>query len=373
MEDGEHEVDAVDHEDETVRRVQRTGATSLSVTLPKSWTAAMNVQSQDRLRFRDLGGGRLELSLVGGHGSPAPREQRTLRLDTRGAPPQLLGRLVIGGFITGQDRVELLGSLSPLQREEVGKAVERLLGTSIVEERPDRLDIQNFLDPTRYPIPKLLSRMAGLLRAQVELCAQALEAPSKEELARIDSVEDELDRVYLILVRQLLISSDDFRVAKEIGVASHHFQLGYRVVAKSLEVVGDLLYETGRDLAEIGQAADRLPKPVRAELHQLVSQFGLALDRALSAFMGVSVVEANEGLNRARTDLPLLHEAGPRLSRKIKDLTVSLLVQRAVTSLAHAQEMLGVVNEITLNKAVEPEVLSRTPGQPLRVASPSQS
>ncbi len=346
-------------EEESVRRVQRTGSTSLSVTLPKGWTEAMNIKTGDAVRFRDVGEGRLELSLTGEHAKSAQAPPRTLRIDARGAPPKLLGRLVVGGFITGQEHVVITGALTPTQREEVEHAVARMLGTSIVADLPGQLEIQNFIDPARYPLPRLFSRIAGLLRGQVDQCVRALEGQDSVDLERITTVEDEVDRVYLLLVRQLLVSSDNFHVAKEVGVPSHHFQLGYRLVAKSLEMVGDLLFEVGEDLTTDRALPAKLPGAVRTELSALLQRFGNHLDRTLQSFSEVTFQGANDELNGIGEVYSVLNEAGPRLAAKIRDRTVALVVQRMVSNLDHALKMLVIVNEVTINKSVEPEVLMR--------------
>ena len=74
------------------RRVQRTGSSSLSITLPKSWTDSMNLQTGDVLRFRDLGEGRLEISQANAE-APGERRQRLLKIDATDVPPNLLVRL----------------------------------------------------------------------------------------------------------------------------------------------------------------------------------------------------------------------------------------------------------------------------------------
>lgn len=346
-------------DEESVRRVQRTGSTSLSVTLPKAWTEAMNLKTGDAVRFRDVGEGRLELSLTGEHAQRAQAPPRTLRIDARGAPPKLLGRLVVGGFITGQEHVIITGALTPTQRGEVEHAVARMLGTSIVADLPGQLEIQNFIDPARYPLPRLFSRIAGLLRGQVDQCVRALDGQDSVDLERITTVEDEVDRVYLLLVRQLLVSSDNFHVAKEVGVPSHHFQLGYRLVAKSLEMVGDLLFEVGEDLTTDRTLPAKLPGAVRTELSALLQRFGNHLDRTLQSFSEVTFQGANDELNRIGEVYSVLDEAGPRLAAKVRDRSVALVVQRMVSNLDHALKMLVIVNEVTINKSVEPEVLLR--------------
>ena len=222
-------------EADLIRRVQRTGATSLTVTLPRWWTESMGIHPGDALRIRDAGSGRLELApeaIAAPSGSAA---QRTLSVDARDAPPHLLPRLIIGAYITGHEQVVLMGHISPAQRTEVTSTVARLLGASIVEDTPERIEIQNFVDPTHYGLSRLVSRLVGLLRLQVEACAAALGDHGELEIERLKSMEDEVDKIYRLMVRQLLLASDNFQIAKEIGVPSHHFQMGSRVVAKALE------------------------------------------------------------------------------------------------------------------------------------------
>ena len=134
------------------RRVQRTGSSSLSITLPKAWTDSMNLETGDTLRFRDLGGGRLEISPANAE-NPADRRQKLLRIDASDAPPKLLARLLIGAYITGQDQIVVSSrtGLTPEQRQEVRRTVAHVLGMTVVEEESGGVEIQNFVDPASTP------------------------------------------------------------------------------------------------------------------------------------------------------------------------------------------------------------------------------
>ena len=243
------------------RRVQRTGASSLSVTLPKSWTDAMHLETGDVLKFRDIGEGRLEISPANREVSP-DRQQRLLRIDASDAPPNLLARLLIGGYVTGQDQILVTAHapISAAQQREIRRTVEHVLGMTIVSQEPTAVEIQNFVDPGRFPLPRLLSQVVRLLRAEVEVCRSVLQGGDRTHLDQLLPWENEIDRFYLLMVRQLLLSSDDFQIAREIGVESHHYQIGYRLLAKVLELTADLLAGVGAELTENLNGLRKLPK-----------------------------------------------------------------------------------------------------------------
>lgn len=343
------------------RRVQRTGSSSLSVTLPKSWTDSMNLQTGDVLRFRDLGEGRLEISPAKDE-APSDRLQKLVRVDATGAPPNLLARILVGGYITGQDQIVVTSRtiLSPEQHREIRRIVAHALGMSVVEEDPNRIEIQNFVDPGRYRLHRLLNQVVRILRAELQACSKALSTGDRSPLQQLGTLEDEVDRFYLLMVRQILLSSDDFQVARDIGVESHHYQIGYRLVAKVLELTGDLISAVARELEENLDGLRRLPAATREELLRRLARLDQVFDRTMEAFEQMSVVDANEILNDL--DRTFAREEVFRGSRvrQARDRQADLSAQRIVSNLVMATEMLVIINETTINRGVEPETVAKT-------------
>ena len=346
------------------RRVQRTGSSSLSVTLPKAWTDSMNLQTGDTLRFRDLGGGRLEISPANAEATPE-RHQKLLRVDASGAPPKLLARLLIGAYITGQDQILVTArtGLTPEQHQEVRRTVAHVLGMTVVEEESGAVEVQNFVDPGKYQFHRLLSQVVRMLRTELDTCRTVLEGGDRAALTPLAAMEDEIDRFYLLMVRQLLLSSDDFQVARDIGVESHHYQIGSRLVSKVLEVTGDLVSGVTRELNDNLPGLQHLPRPARSELVGLIAHVEQLLERTMDAFSQLSVVDANASLNEIDKSLPANYALGDSLARHVSDRRLAVSAQRIVSNLLMALEMLVIINEVTINRGVEPETVAKTDRQ----------
>ncbi|HEY1198594.1 MAG TPA: phosphate uptake regulator PhoU [Thermoplasmata archaeon] len=346
------------------RRVQRTGSSSLSITLPKAWTDSMNLQTGDTLRFRDLGGGRLEVSPANAE-APSERRQKLLRIDASGAPPKLLARLLIGAYITGQDQIMVTSrtGLTPEQRQEVRSTVAHVLGMTVVEEESGGVEVQNFVDPGKYQFHRLMSQVVRMLRTELETCRAVLTGGNRVALQQLGPMEDEIDRFYLLMVRQLLLSSDDFQVARDIGVESHHYQIGYRLIAKVLEVTGDLVSGVARELGDNLPGFQRLPKSAISDLVTLIARVERLLDRTMDAFTRLSVVDANANLNEIDETLPADYTLGDSLARHVSDHRLAVSAQRVVSNLLMVLEMLVIFNEVTINRSVEPETVAKTDRQ----------
>jgi phosphate uptake regulator len=343
------------------RRVQRTGSSSLSVTLPKAWTDSMNLQTGDTLRFRDLGGGRLEISPANAE-TPSDRHQKLLRIDASGAPPKLLARLLVGAYITGQDQIMVTArsGLTPEQRQEIRRIVAHVLGMTVVEEESGAVEVQNFVDPGKYQFHRLMGQVVRMLRTEFETCRAVLSGGNRVTLQALAPLEDEIDRFYLLMVRQLLLSSDDFQVARDIGVESHHYQIGSRLISKVLEVTGDLASGVVHELGENLTGLQRLPKSARSELIALIAHVEQLLERTMDAFTRLSVVDANANLNEIDESLPANYALGDSLARHVSDRRLAVSAQRIVSNLLMALEMLVIVNEVTINRSVEPETVAKT-------------
>jgi len=304
----------------------------------------------------ELGEGRLE------PGIPNGRPQKLLQIDISGAPPNLLGRLLVGSYITGQDQVIITArhGLTPTQRREIHRAVERIFGMSVVGETPAYVEVQSFIDPGKYELPRLIHRVVQLLKGEIQACRAALAEKEGAPLPSLAAAEEEVDRLYLLMVRQLLLSSDNPRIARNIDVENHHYQLGDRLVAKVLEVTGDLVHGIGRELEGNLAGIRRMPRPLLREIARRVERLEALLVRSMDAFGHLSIVEANATLNILTALLPNDASFGQAICRRVRERKVAVAAQRIVYNIDMALEMLIIVNEVTINRSVEPEPLERS-------------
>jgi len=304
----------------------------------------------------ELGEGRLE------PGIPNGRPQKVLHIDISGAPANLLGRLLVGSYITGQDQVIITArhGLTAAQRKEIHRAVDRILGMTVVGDTPTLVEVQNFIDPGKYELPRLIHRVVQLLKSELEACHTAITQNDPIPLQSIGAAEDEVDRLYLLMVRQLLLSSDNPRIARSIDVQNHHYQLGDRLVAKVLEVTGDLVHGMGQELEANLPRIRRIPRSLLREIARRVGRLEELLGRSMDAFGHLSIVEANATLNAITELLPKDASFGQAICRQVRERKVAVAAQRVVYNIDMALEMLIVVNEVTINRSVEPEPVERS-------------
>ena len=200
-----------------------------------------------------------------------------------------------------------------------------------------------------------------MLRTELETCRSVLAGGDRAALQQLGPMEDEIDRFYLLMVRQLLLSSDDFQIARDIGVESHHYQIGYRLIAKVLEVTGDLV-SGGRPGA--GRQPSRAPAACRSrpssDLVALIARVERLLERTMDAFTRLSVVDANANLNEIDRVATADYTFGDALARHVSDHRLAVSAQRVVSNLLMTLEMLVIINEVTINRGVEPETVAKT-------------
>jgi len=289
------------------------------------------------------------------------------------APPNLLERLLVGSYITGQDQVLVTarGGLTAAKRKEIHRVVDRILGMTVVADSPEAVEVQNFIDPGKHALPRLMHRVDQILQVELAICHDALTGKEPLQLEMLDSIEEEIDRLYLLMVRQLLLSSDSPRIAHSIEVESHHYQIGDRLLAKVMEVAGDLIHDIGTELGGNLAGLRRLPPSVRGMIVARIERLQRLLTGTMTAFVHLSAVDANANLNEIAEILPTDGRLGQLIARRAANRKVAVAAQRIACNLNMTFEMLVIANEVTINRAVEPETFA--PGSPRAAAETLRS
>jgi AbrB family looped-hinge helix DNA binding protein len=328
------------------RRVLKAGHSSIAVTLPKPWAEAMHLRPGDLVVFDQNDDGTLYLKPApapGGNGGVAPYLVQAQAFDTDG----VLKRLIVGAYRAGHDAIEIRTdtALGPERVEEVLEAARGLLGVSVVAQEPNRVVLQNFIDPSKYGLPQLVQRMKMILVAFLDEMEEVVRRRTRSR--RSPTLEEEAKKVLSLLVRQLFLASRDWSLARQIGSPDPRQLLEWRVVVHSLEELsayyGEALALLNEDADKLGAEtaaglSDRLPE-LQARLKDVVDALmRRSLDRACEVYQG----NANGGraaLASRQGSSPTRGPASARLARHLLersgfcvDLLAELAIDRAVAA-----------------------------------------
>lgn len=136
------------------RKLQATGGTSLTLTLPKAWTNQVGLQSKDEVTVASNG-----QSLVV---KPAVRSKHgiTIELPIEKAPNAWITREIIAAFIYGADKVSLYSSrITPSQNQAIRQTIQLLFGFEILEETSQTITARSVVDDTKFPVSESTLRI----------------------------------------------------------------------------------------------------------------------------------------------------------------------------------------------------------------------
>lgn len=270
------------------RRVQVTGGGTFFVTLPKRWAERWGLSSGEELGLVENGSGALLLIPKGlGEGN---RCELSLGGREEG---ELLQRDIISLYIAGYDVIVLRGErIRPETRRAVREIAQTLVGLEILEETHRTILLQCFLNVRDFPVERTLRRISAIT---MEMLADAVTAFTKrdEELAK-DVVErdDDVDRLELVVARQLSLLLRDLLLEEEVGVPKLHF-FYHHAVAKQLERIADHAVKISRATLAL-TASPR--EPIVERVRELAETTRDVVVGAVGAFMDRDSREANRVL-----------------------------------------------------------------------------
>jgi phosphate uptake regulator len=199
-------------------------------------------------------------------------------------PKALLNREIVGNYLLGFDiiNIEAKERISFEVRETVKNAVSRLIGLEIVEEDYSRIVLQCLLEPSGFPPEKILRRgytiAAGMHRDVVNSLIDGDVRLAKSVIAR----DDEVNRLYFLLVRILRTIIQNPALSEKLGVRPIGC-LDYRLAASLVEAIGDECVRVALKTVELKGAklSEDLTKPI-VDFHASCFE---AHENALKAFL----------------------------------------------------------------------------------------
>ena len=291
------------------RRVQKVGYNSLSVSIPKQYAEEMNLRKGDSILFREDSDGTLRLIPA----TKGREEARAiLRADQAGSV-EMLTRLIVGAYALGYDTIEVAGKepLDHLTVDGVLGTVKRLRGMEVVESDSRHIVAQSFIDPTKFPVDSLVKRLQILVSRSLEYVTNSLDLKQTGGINEVARVQEEVDELYWLILRQLLVALNRRELASEIGIESPLHASGDRVSAKTLDEIGGIIQDIAEELARLRGLGMKMDPKVTASIKGLAAKAGEAFNTTVESLLApdikligksLALVEETMKLEREVTD-----------------------------------------------------------------------
>ena len=207
-----------------------------------------------------------------------------------------LARDIISKYLLGYDIIQIhFKRREPDLRERVRSVIRRLIGVEMVEEGSNTIVLQCLLAPTALSVKGLLRR-SYLIVDKMHLDAVASLTNKDVDLASdVEGRDDDVDRLYFLLIRQLRTALQNPRIAKKIDVNPIEC-IDYRLMASHIESIGDLAVDIAHR-ALILKDSD-IPKEI-VDRVKLMSDAARSIhEKAVEAFFKHDTEEAEEVIKK---------------------------------------------------------------------------
>lgn len=338
-----------------IRNIQLVGKYTFTLSLPKEWVQRWNLKKGDRVVMMEEDDGSLRIS-------PEIKEKVSraaifkINVD-KCNQPWLLERLLIGSYILGKETIEIVSErgIRPEHLMEMRKALKKLTGLNVVEESQKYLALQCLIEPIKFPVERLIKRLYNLTTMMHLDSINALINGSRELAISVLQREAEVDTVYWLTVRQLVLAADDRSIAREIGIKDIKHQQAMRVVAKVLESIADQTENIARTALNLIELNLKLDESTSAMIKEFSDAVNRIHDKALSAYLKRDLHLANEAVNESKEVEKYEIKINEAVISSVKNARLLMAIYRVTSSLKAMSRYAADIAEIAINRFIAEE------------------
>ncbi len=329
------------------RKVQRLGQSTLAMTLPAQWVKKQGVCKGDELTIQSSERGILTVVTESSNGTGTEATIHTQDLDK-----PALERAIIGQYVLGR-QVITIQSDTDLTSEQIAAiyAAERqLMGLGVIEETPTAISVRCSVDSEDFTINNMIERLENTGATMRGEAIKALLHGNPELAQRAINRERQANKIFVLLLRLIFTSYQNPRQIKSVGLDKGLPLIGYRSVAKNLELIAD----NAEDIAEIVIQADSNKLAVDTATLREITDFCTQVDDLSSLAIEAVISQDYDLYLQCLEQFQAIEKAERTILSELSELenTELLQVRQVLVSLHHTAEYAMRNAEIAANFAL---------------------
>jgi len=221
------------------------------MTLPAEWASAHDVEKGDEVSLRIGGNGALTVLPESVQAEESEAIIYAADLDADAVERAIVAQYVLGRRIIHIDAGK--GETLPSEHiNAVYNAETQLMGLGVIEERPERIAIRCSVDPEDFTLDNLLERLESTGSTMRNEAVKSLAHGNPDLAQRALNRERQANKIFVLLLRLIFTAYQNPNLARAIGLDDGFPLIGYRSIAKNLELTAD----NAEDIAETALESD---------------------------------------------------------------------------------------------------------------------
>ena len=232
------------------RKLQKTGGSTLIVSLPKKWTTENKLKAGSEVRLTEQPDSTITID----------PNQTNLRkkisvVRCNDEESQHLFRDLIGVYLAGGTEIKVIGNprLTVKERKTIRKFSASVIGLEIIEEEATQAILTDMSNPGALPFRTAIKRLYKIVSAMYNDSILILEG-SEDLAADVVDRDKEADKLQWFIERQFNMMLENSNLSRQLKASSFEGVV-YSNVARYLERIADHACR----LAEIGYVAGLIP------------------------------------------------------------------------------------------------------------------
>jgi phosphate uptake regulator len=166
-------------------------------------------------------------------------------------------------------------------------------------------------------------------------------------------MENEADRIYWLIVRQLILATTKLSTARDIGVSNPQHALGNRIVAKYLECIADCAESEAKEVIGIKDEDYDRHRSVLEEIVEMNRAVRLISENTMKAFVKLDVDLANKSIEDGVRTQTRNRKISEKIVDDVSNRNVALALRSVAWNLTETARYCQMIAEVTINRYLE--------------------
>jgi phosphate uptake regulator len=329
-----------------IRRIQKTGASTMTVSLPKDWINSQGLKAGDSVSIQVMPDGTVSVDPR----SDRKKEpaKRMIRIDKEESEEHLTRKL-IGAYLAGFNIIEVRSKdrMDHAIKHAIKDFARLVIGPEVIEETSNSIVMHDLSDPVELPQEKCVRRMHLIVSSMHKDAMEALRDRDVEMAHDIVDRDADVDRLYWMAVKQYNLIIKDRKLGERIGVDVYE-GMNLMLVARGIERIGDHAEKIAKNAIVAAEAKVKMEDldSILALSHRSME----VLDRSIEAFFLKDIGSANAAIDAGNVLVASLEKLSTEI--RMPSNKTAVVATNVIDSIIRTTMYSMDISEIAINGAM---------------------